>query len=135
MLTGGTLQDALATLSPATTKLVVLNVGAALQIAEQNSHFSSDEEAQRAKKAIEELIQACQKTTIRLLTNEPADSFGIRISVSDLPPIRQLFGPISQLAQMISQDKAEVGQSPAKPSVALTIPPASSSPGHRRQGR
>jgi hypothetical protein len=123
VLTGGPLQDALATLSPTTSKLVVINVGAALQIAEQNSQFSSDEEAQRAKKSIDELIQASQKTTIRLLTNEAADSFGIRLSVSDLPPVRQLFGPISQLAQMISQSKAKVGQQ-AKTQAALSIPPA-----------
>jgi tetratricopeptide (TPR) repeat protein len=127
VLTGGPLQDALATLSPTTSKLVVINVGAALQIAEQNSQFSSDEEAQRAKKSIDELIQASQKTTIRLLTNEAADSFGIRLSVSDLPPVRQLFGPISQLAQMISQSKAKVGQQ-TKAQAALSIPPAGRAP-------
>jgi hypothetical protein len=118
------LQDAIATLSPTTTTLVVINVGAALQIAEQNSQFSSDEEARRAKKSIEELIQATQKTTIRLLTNEPGDSFGVRISVSDLPPIRQLFGPIAQLAQMVAEAKAQVGQTSTKAQAALSIAPA-----------
>ena len=125
VLTGGPLQDALATLSPTTSKLVVINVGAALQIAEQNSQFSSDEEAQKAKRSIDELIKASQKTTIRLLTNEAADSFGIRLSVSDLPPIRQLFGPISQLAQMISQSKAKVGHAQTKAQDAIGIPSAS----------
>ena len=128
VLTGGPLQDALATLSPTTSKLVVINVGAALQIAEQNSQFSSDEEAQKAKRSIDELIKASQKTTIRLLTNEAADSFGIRLSVSDLPPIRQLFGPISQLAQMISQSKAKVGQVQTKAQNAIGVPSASRAP-------
>ncbi len=113
---------------PATTTLVVINVGAALQIIEQNSQFSSDEEARQAKKSIEELIQICQKTTIRLITNEPGDSFGIRVSLSDLPPLRQLFGPISQLAQMISANKAQVGQTSTKAQAALSIPPAGRAP-------
>jgi len=128
VLSGGSLQDALATLSPTTSKLVVINVGAALQIAEQNSQFSSDEEAQQAKKSINELIKASQKTTIRLLTNEAADSFGIRLSISDLPPIKQLFGPISQLAQMVAQAKAQVGHTTPQAQPALSIPPAARAP-------
>jgi tetratricopeptide (TPR) repeat protein len=128
VLSGGSLQDALATLSPTTSKLVVINVGAALQIAAQNSQFSSDEEAQKAKQSMDELIKASQKTTIRLLTNESADSFGIRLSISDLPPIRQLFGPIAQLVQMVSQSKAQMGQAQAKAQAALSIPSASRAP-------
>jgi hypothetical protein len=128
VLSGGSLQDALATLSPTTSKLVVINVGAALQIAEQNSQFSSDEEAQKAKQSMDELIKASQKTTIRLLTNESTDSFGIRLSVSDLPPVRQLFGPIAQLVQMVSQSKAPMGRTQAKAQAALSIPSASRAP-------
>ncbi len=128
VLTGGPLQDALATLSPTTTTVAVVNVAAALLIVEQNSQFASDEEAQRAKKAIEELIRASGKTTIRLLTNEPGDGFGIRLSVSDLPPLQQLFGPISQLAQMIAEEKAKVGQAQAGGVVPISIPPAGSAP-------
>ncbi|MCX5644781.1 MAG: tetratricopeptide repeat protein [Phycisphaerae bacterium] len=128
VLSGGSLQDALATLSPTTSKLVVINVGAALQIAEQNSQFSSDEAAQKAKQSMDELSKASQKTTIRLLTNESTNSFGIRLSVSDLPPVRQLFGPITQLVQMVSQSKAQMGHTQAKAQAALSIPSASRAP-------
>ena len=128
VLTGGPLQDALATLSPTTSKLIVINVGAALRLAEQNSQFSSDEEAQQAKKLIEELIQASQKTTIRLLTSEAADSFGLRLSISDLPPIRQLFGPIAQLTQMVTRSQAKVGHTQSKGPAPISILPASQAP-------
>jgi hypothetical protein len=128
VLSGGPLQDALATLSPPTSKLIVLNVAAALRIAEENSEFASEEEAQRARQTINALIKAAQKTTLRLLTNETPDSFGIRLSVSDLPPIRELVGPITQLAQMVAQAKAQVGHTSAKVEAALSIPPASRAP-------
>ncbi len=128
VLSGGPLQDALATLSPTTSKLVLVNVGAALQLVEQNAQFASDEAARQAKQALEELIKVTQKTTIRLLTNEAADSFGIRLSVSDLPPLQQLFGPISQLAQMIAEAKAKVGHAQAGGVTPISIPPASAAP-------
>ncbi len=128
VLSGGPLQDGLATLSPTTSKLVLINVGAALQLLEQNAQFPSDEAARQVKQAIAEVVKATQKTTIRLLTNESADSFGIRLSISDLPPIRELFGPISQLAQMVAQAKAQVGHAPAQGSAPVCIPPAGRAP-------
>jgi tetratricopeptide (TPR) repeat protein len=128
VLSGGPLQDALATLSPTTSKLVLINVGAALQLLEQNAQFPSDEAARQARQALGEVIKACQKTTIRLLTSEAADSFGIRLSLSDLPPLRQLFGPISQLAQMVAQAKAQVGHAPEQRAAPVCIPPARRTP-------
>jgi tetratricopeptide (TPR) repeat protein len=128
VLSGGPLQDALATLPSATSKLVLVNVGAAVQIAEQNSQFSSEEAARQAKQALDEIIAATGKTTIRLLTNETADSFGVRLSISDLPPLQQLFGPIEQLRQMVAQAKAQVGHAEARPAAPTCIPPAPRAP-------
>ena len=133
VLSGGPLQDALATLSPTTSKLVVINVGAALQLLEQNAHFASDEAAKQAKQALEEVIKASQKTTLRLLTSESADSFGIRLSISDLPPIRQLFGPIAQLVQMVTQAKAQVGHAQTQASAPVSILPAGRAAGGGRE--
>ncbi len=128
VLSGGPLQDGLATLSPTTSKLVLINVGAALQLLEQNAQFDSEEAARQAKQALDEIIKASQKTTIRLLTNESPDSFGIRLSLSDLPPIRQLFGPISQLTQMVAQAKAQVRHAKGETQAALSILPAGRAP-------
>lgn len=128
VLSGGPLQDALATLPPTTSKLFVVNVGAALRIAAQDSQFSSDEEAQQAKQSIEKVIQATQKTTLRVLTNESPDSFGIRLSLSDLPPLRDLFEPLAQLAQMLSHAKAQVGHTSGQAQPMLSIPPAGRAP-------
>jgi len=127
VLTGGPLQDALATLPPATSKLVLVNVGGALQLASQQMSFPSDEAAQQARQSINELIKASQKTTLRLQTNETSDSFGVRLSLSDLPPGSQIFGPITQLAQMVSQAKAQMA-GPAQGEAAVGIPQASRPP-------
>ncbi len=47
VVSGGKLQDALATLPPATSKLVLVNVAGAIQLASQAMEFSSDEMAAR----------------------------------------------------------------------------------------
>jgi tetratricopeptide (TPR) repeat protein len=121
VLNGGTLQDALATLSPTTSKLVLLNVGGTLQLVAQSAQFGSDESAKKARQCVEELIQATQKTTLRLQTNESSDSFGVRVSLSDLPPLQQIFGPVTQLAQMFSQSRAHVGAGAPAPAPVSII--------------
>ncbi|MBM4025475.1 MAG: hypothetical protein FJ280_08710 [Planctomycetes bacterium] len=128
VLTGGPLQDALTTLSPTTSKLVLVNVGAALQLAAENIQLPSPEAARQAKQLLQELSQAAQKTTIRLLTSEAADSFGVRLSLSDLPPLQQLLGPITQLSRMVSEAKAQMGQAKAQAPVPISILPADRPP-------
>jgi hypothetical protein len=103
ILSGGKLQDALATLPPATSKLVLINVAGALQLASQAMQFPSDEMAADAKKALDELIAAAPKTTVRLQTTEQDNSFSLRLSVSDLPPIKQIVGPIATLGQLMGE--------------------------------
>ncbi len=119
VLNGGPLQDAVATLSPTTSKLVLINVGGALQLAAQSAQFGSDETAKQARQCLEELIKASQKTTLRLQTNESADSFGLRASLSDLPPVSQIFGPAAQLVQMVTQAKAHMRAEEQAPPVSI----------------
>ena len=59
--------------------------------------------AAEARKSLDELIKAAQKTTVRLQTSEQDNSFSVRLSVSDLPPIQQIVGPIAQLAQLMEK--------------------------------
>jgi tetratricopeptide (TPR) repeat protein len=103
LVSGGKLQDALATLPPATSKLVLINVAGAIQLASQAMEFSSDETEAEVRKSLDELIAAAAKTTVRLQTTEQDNNFSLRLSVSDMPPIKQLVGPIVKLSQLMGE--------------------------------
>lgn len=99
----GPFQGVLETLPAATSKLVAVNVAGVVQFAEANMDLPEGEVGNRVREALAQLAQASAKTTVRLQTSEEANSFGIRLSIDDLPPIPQLIGPISQIADTMSQ--------------------------------
>ena len=103
----GRLGDTLSTLSPATSKLVAVNVAGALKVAAQNMNLPSEEAAEQVRTALAELADAAEKTTVRLQTSEQQDSFGIRLSVSDLPPMNEVVGPIMQIVQTLETAKTQ----------------------------
>jgi hypothetical protein len=103
---GGRLGDTLSTLSPATSKLVAINVAGALRVAAQNMNLPSEEAAEQVRQALGQLADAAEKTTVRLQTSEEQDSFGIRLSVSDLPPMNEVVGPVMQIVQTVETVKA-----------------------------
>lgn len=102
VVTAGALQEALATLPPATSKLVLINVAGAIQLASQVAQFPSEEVAAEVRKALDDLIAATPKTTLRLQTTEQDNSVSLRLSVSDMPPVKDIIGPISKLSQVMS---------------------------------
>jgi tetratricopeptide (TPR) repeat protein len=107
VVSGGKLQDALATLPPATSKLALINVAGVIRIAAQNIPFPSEDAAAEARRAMEELAQAAEKTTLRLQTSEQDNSFGLRVSVSDLPPISKIVEPVARLVRVMEIAHAE----------------------------
>jgi hypothetical protein len=128
VVTGGKLQDAIATLSPKTSKLVLINVGGALRLLAQNVHAPSEEALRQIQQSIGELAKATEKTTIRLLTREEANSFGVRLSVSDLPPMSQMVEAVTQLVQMVANERQGMAAAAAKAQMALSVPQASTAP-------
>ena len=103
----GRFGDALSTLSPTTSKLVAVNVAGALRFARENMDLPSEEAAEKVGEALGQLAEASEKTTVRLQTNEKANSLGIHLSVSDLPPVGEVFGPIMQIVQTMQTVEAQ----------------------------
>ncbi len=128
VVSSGKLQDALATLPPATSKLVVVNAAGAIRIASQNVPFPSDEVAAEARQALDELANAAERTTLRLQTSEQDNSFSLRLSLSDLPPIGQIIGPIARLAEIIESAHGDAGVSSAPVGKAVCIVRTSRAP-------
>ncbi|MBP7049415.1 MAG: hypothetical protein KBE65_00205 [Phycisphaerae bacterium] len=128
VVSAGVLQDGLATLPPATSKLALINVAGAIQLASQTAKFPSEEVAAQVRQSLDELAKATEKTTVRLHTSEQDNSLSIRLSINDLPPIQQIIGPIATLAKIM-----EGAQSPSqaewdRPTKAVCIFQASRPP-------
>jgi len=100
---GSPLQDAVKTLPETTSKLIMVNLGGAIQFGAQNMDLPDDELGDQVRQAMAQLAQASEKTTFRLQTNEEANSFGIRLSVNNLPPVGQIVGSIMQIQQAMAQ--------------------------------
>ncbi len=91
-------------------------------------NFPSEEKTREARASLDELIKACEKTTLRLQTSEETNSFNVRLSVSDLPPMDQVMGPAVHLAQMVHEGKASMAQARVQARAATSIPPALQAP-------
>ncbi len=102
----GRLHDALMTLPPATSKLVLVNAAGAIRIVAQNLPFPSEEVAAEVRPALDELANAAEKTTVRLQTSEQDNSFSVRLSVNDLPPLGKIVDPIARIAEIMEQAEA-----------------------------
>ena len=125
---GGRLGDMLTTLSPTTSKLVAVNVAGALRFAAENMNLPSEETATEVRAALAQLASSSEKTTVRLQTNEEENSLGIRLSVSDLPPAGEVFGPIQQIVEAIQKMEAQQAMWKAQAEAAIGIAPAAQAP-------
>ncbi len=124
----GPLQGALATLPDATSKLVAVNVAGAVQFAAANMELPEGEVADRVREAMDQLAQASAKTTVRLRTSEEDNSFGVHLSVDDLPPIAQIIGPMMQIADGMSEIEGRSEQWDAPPVSSAGIAPTDRAP-------
>ena len=100
----GPLKDAFNRLSPGASKLAMINVGGAIRAG--GTFFLMglpDDSESNAGKLLDQLADSCDKTTIQLRTYEELNNFNIRAEISELPPLNQLFGPVMQLSQVVSE--------------------------------
>jgi len=101
----GPLKNALSELSPETNKLVLVNVGGALRAGKDLLLADIDESTEDVEKLIAQVAKSCDKTTLQFRTNEQPGNLNVRVEIRDLPPASELFGPIVQLSQMLSEAK------------------------------
>jgi len=99
----GAMKSALDALPGTSSKLVMLNVAGVAQFAAANTDLPEGQQADQVRKAMAQLIQASEKTTAHLQTTEEANSFGIRLSVTDLPSPGKIIGPIMQIQEGLAQ--------------------------------
>jgi len=98
-LTEGPLRDSLNTIPPGTNKLVLVNAGGAIRIADEFIKAVHNNPANPGHKIMAQLAEACGKTTIHAFTVETDTSFKSHSSLNGIPPLDGLFPLLMQLGQ------------------------------------
>lgn len=117
--TAGPLNEAVSKLSPSTSKLVLVNVGGGIRVADAYLTATYNNPQNPAHKTLAQLAQACDKTSIQLGTDERINNFNVRLSIDQLPPLDNLFPVLMQLSQ--SDPTAKAIATKPQPSNGATI--------------
>jgi hypothetical protein len=97
--TAGPLHKAVRKLSLSTSKLVLVNVGGGIRVADAYLTATYSNPQNPAHKTLAQLAQACDKTSIQLGSDERINNFNVRLSIDQLPPLDNLFPVLMQLSQ------------------------------------
>jgi len=107
--TTGLLNIAVAQMPASASKIVLVNVGGAIRLAGPTIAESLGvENRDDIQNSLNQLALACDKTTIEMRTDEQLNSFTLNRELRGLPPMNQLFGPITQIAQAVKKARGEV---------------------------
>lgn len=107
VLTDGPMQETLSHLPPQTSKLVAVNVGGAIRIADTHINWKFENPSNPGHQLLRQLAQACDNTSVQLRTEEKLNNFGLRLSVNKLPPLGPVFGLLMQMSQIDLGAKAK----------------------------
>ncbi len=100
VLSSGVLAEPIKKVSPNTSKLVLLNVGGLIKIADAFIIAKHDNPRNPAHKILAQIAEVFDKTYIHIQTDEKADSLSIHEGVSHIPPLKDVFGHIMQLSRV-----------------------------------
>lgn len=103
----GPLRDSLNRMEPATNKLVLVNVGGAIRIADEVIKAANKNPHNPGHKLMVQLAEACDKTTIKWYTSETDTTFRTHSSLNDIPALSGVFGIVMQLSQYDLSAKAK----------------------------
>lgn len=128
--TEGPLAPAVNKLSPTTSKLFLVNVGGAIRMTgpSMNIGLLSDEQRNQFNAAMEQLARAADRTTVEIYTDEQANNFAINTNIRGIPPLNEIFVPVSQIAGIANQVKAAAKSQKLRGTMAATIMPAATPP-------
>ena len=104
--TAGPLNEAVSKLSPSTSKLVLVNVGGGVRIADDYLKATHNNPQNPAHEMYAQLAQAFDKTSIQLGTHERINNFNVRLSIDQLPPLDNIFPLLMQISQTDPTQKA-----------------------------
>jgi hypothetical protein len=108
--TAGLLSSTVTQMPASASKMVLINAGGAIRLASPMIIESlGGENRDVIQDNLNQLALACDKTTIEIRTDEQLNSFTLNRKLTGMPPLNQVFGPITQIAQAVK--KAETWDS------------------------
>jgi hypothetical protein len=105
--TAGTLSETVNKLSPSTSKLLLINVGGGIRVADAYLEETYNNPHNPAHETLAKLAQACDNTSVQLGTDERINNLNVRLSIDRLPPLDNLFPMLMQLSQTDPTAKAK----------------------------
>jgi len=107
-LTNGPLRKSLAVMPKDTSKLLLVNVGGALDLF--GSHMRATELAGKEDHPLFEILAKLEEgfaqTMVQMRTGETGNHLAVRMSIEDLPPLAEVFPTLMQIPQMmVEQDQ------------------------------
>jgi hypothetical protein len=123
--TAGPLNEAVNKLSPSTSKLVLVNIGGGLRVADAYLKATHNNPQNPAHKMYAQLAQAFDKTSIQLGTDERINNFNVRLSIDQLPPLDNIFPLLMQISQTDPTQKAKATKPQPREGVTIGIKPLS----------
>lgn len=127
VVTAGPLKEAVGNLSPATSKLMLVNVGGAIRIGGPLL-VGMENPDPRVNELLAQLAKSHDKTTIQVRTCEELNSFNARAEVRQLPPVNEVYGPITELSQIVSAAKDKAWAEAKQARIHATIRQAAQPP-------
>jgi hypothetical protein len=126
----GPLNGAVNRLAPTASKLLLVNAGGAMRLFRSQMNFGTlnDEQAAKVNASLDQLAKAADLTTVELRTDEQLDSFAVNSDVTGIPPLNQVLGPATQIAQITSQARTEATVKQLRQESPATIIPTASAP-------
>jgi Carbohydrate family 9 binding domain-like/Concanavalin A-like lectin/glucanases superfamily/Tetratricopeptide repeat len=126
----GTLHDAVDRIAPGTSKLILVNVGGAMRLIgpQADVRSLSADDARKLNESFTQIARATDSTTLQVRTDEQRDSFTLDSEITGIPPLNEVFGPVTQYSSLLDHARAESNARNLREQVAATISPASRPP-------
>ncbi|MFZ0034456.1 MAG: sugar-binding protein [Sedimentisphaerales bacterium] len=127
--TAGLLSSAVAKMPASASKMILVNAGGAIRLAGPTIAESlGGENRDVIQDNLNQLALACDKTTVEIRTDEQLNSFTLNRKLTGMPPLNQVLGPITQIAQAVKKTKVETKAAELRQAAAATILPAAKTP-------
>ena len=121
------LRSAADALPESTNKLIMVNLAGAVRFGLANTDVPDDETGNQIREAMAKLADVSEGATIQLRTSEEDNSFGIRLTASNLPPVGKVFGLVMQIQQAMAKFESQSSR-PAEPGPAAVMPRTKAAP-------
>ncbi|MHC4426045.1 MAG: sugar-binding protein, partial [Planctomycetota bacterium] len=124
----GPLRETVNRLSPATSKLALVNVGGMIRAGGAYFLLGMMDSNSGVDELLAQLAESCDKTILQFRTSEQQNNFNVRAEISGLPPVSQVLGPIRQLSQVVSDAKVRARKEASEAGIPAGIRKASRPP-------